>query len=164
MSDVTTASFRAVLKRLVYPVCIVSLKDSNETNHAITVSSVTSVSFDPASLLVCINSSSSIASALKENMKINISFLNSSQKDLADLCSNPAKKEKRFHDRYWELDSDLNPYVKHAQGTAFCILSKIINHGTHKVILLNLEDIKLNEGEINPLLYGNQHYLEKFTF
>lgn len=164
MLDATTASFRDVLKRLVYPVCIVSCKDLNGINYAITVSSVTSVSFDPPSLLVCINSSSSIASVLKENMKLNISFLNSSQKDIADLCSNPAKKEKRFQDGYWEFDSNLNPYVKHAQGIAFCIVSKIVNHGTHQVILLNLEDIKLHEEEINPLLYGNQHYLEKFTF
>lgn len=164
MLDATTASFRDVLKRLVYPVCIVSCKDLNGINYAITVSSVTSVSFDPPSLLVCINSSSSIASVMKKNMKLNISFLNSSQKDIADLCSNPSKKESRFHDQNWEFDHNLNPYVNNAQGVAFCILSKIVDHGTHQVILLNLEDIKLHEGKINPLLYGNQHYLEKFTF
>lgn len=164
MLDTQISAFRDVLKRLVYPVCIVSCKDSNGINHAITVSSVTSVSFNPASLLVCINSSSSIAFVLKEDVKLNISFLNSNQKAVADVCSNPSKKESRFKGEYWEFDNNLNPYVKNAQGIAFCVLSKLVNHGTHKVALLNLEDIKLQNGELNPLLYGNQNYLEKFTF
>ena len=47
--------FRLALRELVYPVCIVSAyNDETKENHAITVSSVTSLSFDPPSILVCI--------------------------------------------------------------------------------------------------------------
>lgn len=163
LSDISS-SFRNILKGLVYPVCVASCKGSDLTNHAITVSSVTSVSFEPASLLVCINSDSSMSNAIVEKIKLNISFLNSSQKNIADLCSNPASKIRRFDNSYWDFDLNENPYIKDAQGVAFCFIDKIINHGTHQVLILNLENVLTKEAAPSPLLYGNQSYLEKFTF
>ena len=48
--------FRLALRELVYPVCVVSTYNhETKENHAITVSSVTSLSFEPPSILVCIN-------------------------------------------------------------------------------------------------------------
>ena len=163
LSDISS-SFRNILKGLVYPVCVASCKGSDLTNHAITVSSVTSVSFEPASLLVCINSDSSMSNAIDEEVKLNISFLHSSQKNIAELCSNPASKIRRFDNSYWDFDLNANPYIKDAQGVAFCFIDKIINHGTHQVLILNLENVLTKEAAPSPLLYGNQSYLEKFTF
>ena len=162
-SDISS-SFRNILKGLVYPVCVASYKGPDLTNHAITVSSVTSVSFEPASLLVCINSDSSMSNAIDEKVKLNISFLHSSQKNIAELCSNPASKIRRFDNSYWDFDLNANPYIKDAQGVAFCFIDKIINHGTHQVLILNLENVLTKEAAPSPLLYGNQSYLEKFTF
>jgi flavin reductase (NADH) len=120
LSDISS-SFRNILKGLVYPVCVASCKGSDLTNHAITVSSVTSVSFEPASLLVCINSDSSMSNAIDEKVKLNISFLHSSQKNIAELCSNPASKIRRFDNSYWDFDLNANPYIKDAQGVAFLL-------------------------------------------
>ena len=45
--------FRLALRELVYPVCVVSTyNDETRENHAITVSSVTSLSFEPPSIPV----------------------------------------------------------------------------------------------------------------
>ena len=72
--------FRLALRELVYPVSVVSsYNDKTKENHAITVSSVTSLSFEPPSILVCINKDSSIHSSLKKDSSFNISFLSSSQ-------------------------------------------------------------------------------------
>ena len=51
--------FKTLLKTLVYPVCVISGVNQEGDPKAITVSSVTSVSFSPQSLLVCINKDSS---------------------------------------------------------------------------------------------------------
>ena len=48
-------NFRLAMRRYVYSVSILSNKDSDGNSNAITVSSVTSISMDPPSLLVCIN-------------------------------------------------------------------------------------------------------------
>ena len=66
--------FRLALRELVYPVCVVSAHNQEtKVHHAITVSSVTSLSFDPPSILVCINKDSRIHSSLKKDSYFNVS-------------------------------------------------------------------------------------------
>jgi len=71
--------FIGAMRRLVYPVCIASTNTNGE-NLAITLSSVTSVSIDPPSLLACINKTSSFLSSLKIYDHLNINFFSSSSK------------------------------------------------------------------------------------
>jgi len=79
-------NFVKMMRNLEYPVCIFSGKRNNN-RYAITVSSVTSVSLDPESLLVCINSRASIKEALLIGEKLNINFLSPEQKEVASICS-----------------------------------------------------------------------------
>ena len=51
-------NFRLAMRRYIYSVSIMSNRDNGENTNAITVSSVTSISMDPPSLLICINKSS----------------------------------------------------------------------------------------------------------
>ena len=57
-------NFRKAMRSYVYSVSILSNINENNECHAITVSSVTSVSIDPPSLLVCINKSASIHNSI----------------------------------------------------------------------------------------------------
>ena len=50
-------NFRLAMRRYIYSVSIMSNKDDIGNSNAITVSSVTSISMDPPSLLICINKS-----------------------------------------------------------------------------------------------------------
>ena len=51
-------NFRLAMRKYIYSVSIMSNKDSNNNLNAITVSSVTSISMEPPSILICINKSS----------------------------------------------------------------------------------------------------------
>ena len=62
-------NFRLAMRRYVYSVSILSNKDSDGNSNAITVSSVTSISMDPPSLLVCINKNSRIHNRLTVGSK-----------------------------------------------------------------------------------------------
>ena len=57
-------NFRLAMRRYVYSVSIMSNKDVSGNLNAITVSSVTSISMEPPSLLVCINKNSRIHDSL----------------------------------------------------------------------------------------------------
>ena len=50
-------NFRLAMRRYIYSVSIMSNKDEKGDTNAITVSSVTSISMEPPSLLICINKS-----------------------------------------------------------------------------------------------------------
>ena len=58
-------NFRLAMRRYIYSVSIMSNKDDEGGSNAITVSSVTSISMDPPSLLICINKSARIHDTLR---------------------------------------------------------------------------------------------------
>ena len=66
--------FRLAMRRYIYSVSILSNKDEEGNSNAITVSSVTSISMEPPSLLVCINKNSRIHDTLKEGSKFCINL------------------------------------------------------------------------------------------
>ena len=106
--------FRLALRELVYPVCVVSAyNDQTNENHAITVSSVTSLSFDPPSILVCINKDSSIHSSLRKDSNFNISFLSSSQTEISNLCGTDELSDKRFDNDFWDFKNNIGLSLIH---------------------------------------------------
>ena len=58
-----------------------------DTKHAMTASSVVSLSLDPPSMLVCVNKEASIHQILGKERFFCINILAKDQIDLADLCS-----------------------------------------------------------------------------
>ena len=71
--------FRLAMRRYIYSVSVMSNVGTNGTPNAITVSSVTSISMDPPSLLICINKSSRIHDTLEIGSKFCINLLNKDQ-------------------------------------------------------------------------------------
>jgi flavin reductase (DIM6/NTAB) family NADH-FMN oxidoreductase RutF len=152
--------FRKALTKLVYPVAIVSGLDSANNNYAITVSSLTSVSFEPPSILVCINKESSFSSAVKINNFININLLNNSQKEISTICSNPAKKVERFDNQFWSYDENNVPYLKSSQSVLFSNIESYILFGTHYIVVMKIFKTLNFSNSFKPLLYGNQKYID----
>ena len=79
--------------------------DANGNPNAITVSSVTSISMNPPSLLICINKSSRIHDTLEIGSKFCINLLNKDQEELSNICSDEDRYEQRFSDENWNLDN-----------------------------------------------------------
>jgi flavin reductase (DIM6/NTAB) family NADH-FMN oxidoreductase RutF len=154
------AEFIKAMRKLVYPVSIVSTqKDGNK--FAITVSSVTSVSIEPPSLLVCINRESSLAGALVDDGLLNINFLNPKQKSMASICSSKEKVTERFSNDQWSTDRNEIPYLRQSESVAFCKVATIVTHHTHLIVIADIQEMILaGLDKPNPLLYCNGDYLE----
>ena len=151
--------FRLALRELVYPVCIVSAhNDETKENHAITVSSVTSLSFDPPSILVCINKDSSIHSSLKKDSNFNISFLSSSHSEISNLCGTDELSNKRFDNDFWNFKNKVG-FIKNSQSVISCIVEEITSYGSHSVFIGIVVDVFKND-DTKPLLYGKGKYLD----
>ena len=152
--------FREALKKLVYPVAIVSALDSSNKNSAITVSSLTSISFEPPSVLVCINKESSFAESIKENANVNINLLHISQKDISIKCSMPDLKEERFDNTSWSYDENNIPYLKSSQSVLFANIQSYSSFGTHYIVVMRIFKVLNFINSSEPLLYGNQNYID----
>ena len=76
-------------------VSIISAKENGE-RHAMTATSVTSLSLDPPAMLVCVNKDASIHNIINYGSSFCINILSSRQKELAEVCSKSEEGEARF--------------------------------------------------------------------
>jgi flavin reductase (NADH) len=153
-------SFIEAMRHLVYPVSIVSSRLKG-AKLAITVSSVTSVSANPPSLLVCINKESTMAKTIETGSFLNVSFLNPAQTAIASICSSKDKVHERFEYDQWLEDANKTPYLEESEAVVFCQVVNLLEHATHKIIILAVKDVSANSGQNpNPLLYCNREYTQ----
>ncbi|MFL2734920.1 MAG: flavin reductase family protein, partial [Gammaproteobacteria bacterium] len=131
-------NFRLAMRRYIYSVSIMSNKDNADNPNAITVSSVTSISMDPPSLLICINKSSRIHNSIELESKFCINLLNNKQEDLSNICSDEDMYDQRFKDENWNLDGI--PFLKNAQANIFCKVDKLTSYHTHTIVIGLVED------------------------
>ena len=148
-------NFRLAMRRYIYSVSIMSNKDNADNPNAITVSSVTSISMDPPSLLICINKSSRIHNSIELESKFCINLLNNKQEDLSNICSDENMYDQRFKDKNWNLE-DI-PFLQNAQANIFCKVDKLTSYHTHTIVVGLVEDANYAD-EISTLTYVNGEY------
>ena len=148
-------NFRLAMRRYIYSVSIMSNKDNADNPNAITVSSVTSISMDPPSLLICINKSSRIHNSIELESKFCINLLNNKQEDLSNICSDEDMYDQRFKDENWNLDGI--PFLKNAQANIFCTVDKLTSYHTHTIVIGLVEDANYAD-EISTLTYVDGEY------
>lgn len=148
-------NFRLAMRKYVYSVSILSNLDSNSSPNAITVSSVTSISMDPPSILVCINKMSKIHESISVGSQFCINLLKKNHEELSNICSRTDHKELRFIDKNWNLDS--LPFIKNAQANIFCHVDKIYPYHTHSIVIGIVDDVSYLDG-IATLTYVDGQY------
>ncbi len=148
-------NFRQAMRRYIYSVSIMSNKDDNGNSNAITVSSVTSISMDPPSLLICINKTSRIHDSLQIGSKFCINLLKKDQEDLSNICSDEESYEKRFNDENWNIKE--TPFLTNAQANIFCKVDKLTSYHTHTIIVGLVENAN-HIDEISTLTYVDGNY------
>jgi flavin reductase (DIM6/NTAB) family NADH-FMN oxidoreductase RutF len=142
------------MRRYIYSVSIMSNKDDGYLN-AITVSSVTSISMDPPSLLICINKSARIHDTLKIGSEFCINLLNKDQEELSNICSDEDSYDERFNDKNWNTKGV--PFLANAQANIFCKVDKLSSYHTHTIVVGLVEDANYSD-EISTLTYVDGNY------
>jgi|TARA_B100001540_G_C15507679_1_gene506547 flavin reductase (DIM6/NTAB) family NADH-FMN oxidoreductase RutF len=132
-----------------------SNKDDNGNSNAITVSSVTSISMDPPSLLICINKSSRIHDTLQIGSKFCINLLKKDQEELSNICSDEESYEERFNNENW--DTEEIPFLSNAQANIFCKVDKLTSYHTHTIVVGLVENAN-HTNEISTLTYVDGKY------
>ena len=149
-------NFRLAMRRYIYSVSIMSNRDSDDNLNAITVSSVTSISMNPPSILICINKSAKIHDSIVLGSKFCINLLNKDQQQLSDVCSDEDRHDQRFADKNWNTN-DI-PFLSNAQANIFCKVDKLSSYHTHTVVIGLVEDANFAE-TISTLTYVDGKYI-----
>ena len=155
--DNPSTALRAGMRRLAASVCVITAVDSSGQRQAMTATAVTSVSDDPASLLVCVNRQAGLYDTLSQGHRFAVNVLSAQHAELSQLCAGSATGEGRFALGHWG-DSNGLPYLRDAQAVFFCQTARQLTHGTHLVVIGDVDKVLVTDGAVDPLLYADGRY------
>lgn len=143
--------FRAAMRRIAATVHIVTIKVAG-TPMGMTATAVSSLSADPASLLVCVNRSATMHAALVQSPHFGVNALHHDQLDIARTFSDSTLRAARFTGGDWRLDEAPAPFLADAQASFVCERSQIVEFGTHSIIIGTVMVVHIREAT-DPLIY-----------
>ncbi len=151
-------ALRAGMRRLASGVSVLSTEISGK-RYAMTVSSVTSVSDSPASLLVCVNRETDIHDILLEGQGFVINVLSDRQQEESNICAQKGLAAERFSVGQWEHGVHNLPYLVNAQAAFFCTVApETFSYNTHKIVLGTIDQVTTSTDPVAPLIYVDGGY------
>ena len=151
------ADFRSAMRRLASAVGVVTaIGEDGPTGMAAT--SITSMTADPPSVLVCVNRTASIHACLSVGAPFNISILSHHQSDVSAASGGKLARELRFTIGCWTPDFRGLAMLDEAQANLCCTADVIMPYGTHSVVIGKVEAVRLS-GVVKPLIYQDGQYL-----
>lgn len=155
--ETPSTALRAGMRRLAASVCVITAVDSSGQRHAMTATAVTSVSDAPASLLVCVNRQTNLHDILAQGHRFAVNVLSADQADISVQCASGESGESRFALGNWG-DANGLPYLRDAQTVFLCHTARQVTHGTHMIVIGDVDKALVNDGDVNPLLYADGQY------
>ena len=150
--------FRLAMRRVASTVAVVSAQRDGE-QHGTTATSVTSISMDPPSVLVCFNQASRLHDFLHSQDRFCINVLHTGNLDIARVFSSNATAGERFAIGDWRTDAAGTPYLADAQANLFCQKEQEIIYGSHTIFIGRVLQA-LSREDVSPLLYRDGRYGE----
>lgn len=125
--------------------------------YGILATAVNSLSFDPPSLLICINRDSSLHDPIFAEKKFCVNVLGLSNRDVAGNFMDPDAAD-RFSVGQWE-DMHGVPVLANAQSSMVCRMAHRHEFGTHSVFIGELIEAK-HRYDATPLTYFDRNYID----
>lgn len=145
------------MRRLASGVCVLSARLADGEAFLMTVTSVTSVSDNPPSLLVCVNRQiQRHAELLPVGSRFAINLLNIDQSEISNLCAGRYDDRDRLSIGNWNQEEWL--FLADAQASFCCVTDKVVSYGTHEILFGRIEKVTIHNNEVDPLIYANGQY------
>lgn len=148
-------SFRTAMRHVAATVYAVTT-GHNGGRYGILATAVSSLSFDPPSLLVCVNRSASLHAPLASTQTFCVNVLGLGNRDVAEHFMRSGAD--RFTVGDWE-DWHGVPALATAQSSFVCRLAHAHEFGTHSIFIGELVAAK-HRADAAPLTYYDRRYID----
>lgn len=154
---VEATEFKNAMSSLASAVSVVTTKGVSG-KHGFTASAVCSVTDNPPTLLVCMNTSSRSHASFVENKVLCVNVLSTDQEHLSNaFASSKLSSEERFQHGLWATLETGAPVLEDALVSFDCEISQIQEVGTHTIFICPIVAIQQNEQD-QALVYFNRAY------
>lgn len=152
-STVNPHDLRGAMSRLVTGVVLATAR-STEGPVGMTINSFTSITLEPATVLICLNSRNRGYDAVKEAGAYGINILGGSHAKIAQLFATPGlSQEERFRRIDWEPRVTGAPIVSGAAAWMDCKVVDVQHMGTHGLFFAEVIAAGQDELDEAPLAY-----------
>ena len=157
MHAIDPAAFRHAMGRTAAGVTVVT-SDGEHGRVGVTVSSLSSLSLEPPSVLFCLHRESRCLPILLSNGVFAANILAQGQQRVADSFAGlvPELREDRFGAGEWDGLATGAPLLRGALCRFDCQLANVFEHGTHRIIAGNV--VAMETHAEHPLVYSDRRY------
>jgi flavin reductase (DIM6/NTAB) family NADH-FMN oxidoreductase RutF len=154
------ATFKQGMRALVGGVTVIATQDAMGVYLGLTATSVTSLSANPPSILLCVNRSSPMAEALRTGVLFSANVLAANQVDVAQAFGGQrtVRGMGRFAYGSWFRSSHDVPLLGGARVNLECVAAESMDWATHKVVISRVCDIHFTHPAAKPLVYHDGRY------
>ncbi len=154
MADAENSSlrndFRNAMRLLTSSVHVVTSRDARGPS-GMTATAVCSLSFDPLSMLVCINRSATLFETIANAGAFALNLLSDQDQEIALAFGRSSERDIRFASGDWQ-DLETMPVLGSAVSAIICDTAQTQDFGSHQVIIGRVRDVRMNH-RAKPLLY-----------
>ncbi|MGH3787682.1 MAG: flavin reductase family protein [Pseudonocardiaceae bacterium] len=152
LPPVTPGDHRTFMSSFPTGVSVVTALDGQYRPHGLTCTSLTSVTLDPPTLLVCLNTESGTLGAIRAVRHFAVNLLHSRARKTAEIFSRPAPD--RFRQVRWRLSTRVRqPWLtEDAFALAGCVVQETRIVCDHEMVLGEVCEVEYAVDV--PLLYG----------
>jgi flavin reductase (DIM6/NTAB) family NADH-FMN oxidoreductase RutF len=141
--SVSSADFRGAMRHLTGGVSIITAGRGKDIT-GMTVTSVTSLSVDPPTLLVSINRDASSFPLIRRYGAFGVNILNADQLDIAERFAGKGglKGADRFAGAQWVTSVSGVPLLVGALSAVDCEVEEIVERHSHAIVIGRVKDIR----------------------
>jgi flavin reductase (DIM6/NTAB) family NADH-FMN oxidoreductase RutF len=143
--DVSSGNFRSAMRHLAGGVSVITAGRGNDIT-GMTVTSVSSLSVDPPTLLVSINRGSSSWPLLKRHGAFSVNILTADQLDIAERFTGKdgLKGADRFAGAEWMTRASGVPLLVGALAAVDCEVEEIVERHSHAIVIGRVLDMQIS--------------------
>ena len=150
-------SFRSAMRHIASTVHAITTGHEGG-RFGILATAVSSLSFHPPSLLVCINRQASLHEPMDSAETFCVNVLGLGNRDVAEAFMRGGLGEERFQTGKW-LEAHGVPVLATAQSSMICRIAHRHAFGTHTIFIGELLEV-FHRANAKPLTYYDGHYID----
>jgi flavin reductase len=150
-----TDKFRDAMRGVASSVFLLTTR-APDGDAGMTATAVCSLSFAPASLLVCVNRSAAFMVAVEASGRFAVNVLSSDDEAVASAFGSPTGREQRFTLGEW-YDMDGLPALQSSLSAISCDVASHLDFGSHRVYIGAVSNVDVRDRGAE-LLYCKGEY------
>lgn len=155
--DELAGAFRDAMRHVSATVHAVTTGHGGQ-RYGILATAVSSLSFDPPSLLVCINRAASLHDPIATADRFCVNVLGVGNREVASCFQRGGKGAERFSVGQW-IEEEGVPVLADAQSSLICRVALRQEFGTHTIFVGEVTAVR-HRANAKPLTYYDRRYID----